>query len=209
MGGVTHPATLRDWLDEFLSSQVPPGYTYPCPTQRSVGPLTRAELAPWSLPKWDAYTAFTALDIKPFPNGHRQVNDSCAGGVGRISNGDYGLWLNPHAADHMKGRVCAHELAHVVLGHVDGDGPDLPPTDPLQRCREMEVEAVAALVARAGGAGQQSWYASVYYYRDHRIGQPWDAPITPDMPSHVKERVVAAASKILTAGWREALPVAA
>jgi hypothetical protein len=110
-----------------------------------------AEYTPPELPDWDRERALAALGITEEPFSHLNGNTQGYSRPGRV------LAINP-LAEHPA-RTLLHEVAHILLGHLD-TARDLPA--PVM---EVEAEAAAYLVGEALGlAGAEESRGYVHHY---------------------------------------------
>lgn len=69
------------------------------------------------------------------------------GGIAAKSGGEYVVCVDGNAPPHKKEFIAAHELAHILLGHLDGD------MDERQRERaEREAELFAVVLMAMNAA---------------------------------------------------------
>jgi hypothetical protein len=140
-----------------------------------------ADYTPPPPPDWDGDKACAALGVA-------RVNfDDTRGNVMGYANGHGEVAVSPLAFDPTK--TLAHELAHVVLGHVKRD-PDAPDSRALA---EVEAEAAAYIVGAILGLQSAAFSRG---YVQHWLARSGKA----DMPEASAKRVFSAAQKILAAG---------
>lgn len=140
-----------------------------------------ADYTPPPPPDWDGDKACAALGVQ------RVGFSDTRGNVMGYANGHGEVAVSPLAFDPTK--TLAHELAHVVLGHVKRD-PDAPDSRALA---EVEAEAAAYIVGAILGLQSAAFSRG---YVQHWLAKSGKL----DMPEASAKRVFSAAQKILAAG---------
>jgi hypothetical protein len=168
----------NDW-DALLAGALTIPGTFNATRSRDSGTFTWGR---WNTPTWSPERAFLTLGIHriDFPDAfaERMAGFATYGGC---------IGLNPRAP--MKPRTAAHEIAHVVLGHLEaGAGAARIPVE------EFEADCVALVVAHETNQGAAT-EADCRFYIQHFVAMPCAGP----MP-RTWDRIKACADHILRAG---------
>lgn len=143
-----------------------------------------AELAPISIPEWQADRALVALDVTRVA--FDSVDGNCQGFARQRS-----IAISPIAA--LPHKTMFHELAHVMLGHTS-ETAELSDSEVTPRSlREVEAESVAMICCEAlnlSGASEARGY--IQSWNQARGNEP--------IPERSAQRIFKAANQILTAG---------
>lgn len=88
-----------------------------------------------------------ANNILFFDTMDERVKEITGGGIAAKYGGEYIMCIDGNAPPHKKELIAAHELAHILLGHLDGD------MDERQRERaEREAELFAVVLMAMNAA---------------------------------------------------------
>ena len=163
----------RNW---FLFSQVDAG--------EDATPLEEA-----ATPEWSLETASQALNVPVIS--FDMMDGNCQGYASTA-----GIAINPLARFPVK--TAAHELAHVLLGHI-GDQPIVDHEDLPGSKMEAEAESVAYLVAASLGLPEEA-LSSARAYIQTWLGAGGSGEEVDAFKKKSASRVFAVADKILRAG---------
>ena len=89
-----------------------------------------------------------ANNIRFFDTMDEGIKKIADGGIAVKSGGDYIVCVDGNAPPHKKEFFAAHELAHVLLGHLDGD---IDKRQREQAEREADLFAVVLMAMKAAG----------------------------------------------------------
>jgi hypothetical protein len=153
--------TLTGWDAILASALTVPGAADPRGALSADG--QEFVWARWNAPTWSTHQAMQRLGIAllPFPEARTST-------IGGFATRD-GIALN--ARVRLKVRTAAHELAHVLLGHVHGTGDDA--RRPIE---EFEADAVALLVCHALQLGEVE-LADCRHYIQQFAARPCGGPL--------------------------------
>lgn len=150
-------------------------------------------LPPLETESYDTARALAELDIEVEDFAHGDGN------VVGYATARRTVAINPVSHHHM--HTLLHEVAHIVLGHLEGGDGDLADGYTLTRSlKEFEAEAVAYIVASAIGTADESALSDSRGYIQAYYGQmdaPDDGRIVSD---ETASRILGAADTILRAG---------
>ncbi len=165
----------RNW---FLFSQVEPG--------EGAQPLETAQTPEWSLERASETLGIALLPFS-MPDGN------CQGFASKD-----GIAVNPLARFPVK--TGAHELAHVLLGHVDGEA--IIDHEALPRSKmEAEAESVAFIVAASLGQSEEALSSARAYIQGYLgVRGTTGSPEVEEFKKKSASRVFSVADKILRAG---------
>jgi antirestriction protein ArdC len=164
----------RNW---FLFSQVEPG--------ENAQPLDEAKTPEWSL---DLAADKLGIAITQFD----MMDGNCQGYASKS-----GIAINPMAKHPVK--TGAHELAHVLLGHLVDDDRAIVDHEELPRSKaEAEAESVAFIVAASLGISEDA-LSSARAYIQNWLGAA-DEKDRDEFKKKSAARIFSVADKILRAG---------
>jgi antirestriction protein ArdC len=165
----------RNW---FIFSQVEPG--------EDAQPLEIAQTPEWSLER-----ASEALGIVLLP--FDMADGNCQGYAC-----EDGIAVNPLARFPVK--TAAHEMAHVLLGHVNGDV--IIDHEKLPRSKkEAEAESVAFIVAASLGQSEEALSSARAYIQGYLgVRGTTGSPEVEEFKKKSASRIFSVADKILRAG---------